>query len=309
MRCSIFAAAGRVSLLAVLALILPGLPTRAQDTMADMPGMPGMAAPPSPKKASAPTASATEAPQPEYKKSFGEVPTFSELQSHLDSLPAPVMDHGINSMFLFELFEYRLNNTGADTFVWDLVGWVGGDTNRLWIKSEGSQDLSGGGTGEADLQLLYGRNIAPFWDFQIGVRGKQNLGSGFSDNSRGYVVIGVQGLAPYLFDVEPSLYISDQGEVSGALTVSFDILLTQKLVLQPRFEGQFSIQGDPRFNTGSGVTETDIGIRLRYEIRREFAPYIGVSWLRSYGQTESLAREEGEAYSQIAFVAGLRLWW
>ena len=279
----------------------------AQDGMADMAGMPGMQT--APETPAARTTTPDVSPAPDYKKTFGEIPTFAELESHLDSLPPPIMDHEIHSMFLFELFEYRLNNNGADTFVWDLVGWVGGDTNRLWIKTEGSQELSGAATGEGDLQLLYGRNITPFWDFQIGVRGLQSFGAGLEQSARSYAVIGFQGLAPYLFDVEPSLYISDQGEVSGALTVSFDILLTQKLVLQPRFEGEFSVQGDERFNTGLGVNGMDLGIRLRYEIRREFAPYIGVSWLRSFGETERLAREEDEAYSQIAFVAGLRLWW
>ena len=151
--------------------------------------------------------------------------------------------------------------------------------------------------------------IAPFWDFQVGVRGKSNLGSGLRDNTRTYAVIGLQGLAPGNFDVEPAIYISDRGEVSAELTVTADLYLTQRLVLQPRFQGEVSLQGDDRFGTGSGVNETDIGLRLRYEIRREIAPYIGVSWLKQYGETASISRRERETTDSIALTLGLRLWW
>ena len=151
--------------------------------------------------------------------------------------------------------------------------------------------------------------IAPFWDLQLGVRTKQNLGSGLDGNTRTYAVIGLQGLAPGNFDVEPAIYISDRGEVSAELTVSADLYLTQRLILQPRFQGEVSLQGDDRFSTGKGVTETDIGLRLRYEIRREFAPYIGVSWFKKYGETAGIARQQGEPTDTVAFVVGLRLWW
>jgi len=122
-------------------------------------------------------------------------------------------------------------------------------------------------------------------------------------------VIGVQGLAPYLFGFEPALYISDRGEVSAQLTASFDLLLTQRLVLQPRFEGAVSLQGDDRFGTGKGVNDIELGLRLRYEIRREFAPYIGVSWGRAFGETARIVRGEGEEEDVLSFVAGLRLWY
>ena len=177
------------------------------------------------------------------------------------------------------------------------------------MKSEGNLDLSAEHRGTGDLQLLYGRMIAPFWDLQLGVRGKSNLGSGLDGNARTYAVIGLQGLAPGNFDFEPAIYISDRGEVSAELTVSADIYLTQRLILQPRFQGEISLQGDDRFGTGSGVTETDIGLRLRYEITREIAPYIGVSWLHSYGETASIARQQGEPGDSVAFVVGMRLWW
>ena len=156
--------------------------------------------------------------------------------------------------------------------------------------------------------MLYGRLIAPFWDFQIGARVQQSLDAG-PRNSRTYAVIGVQGMAPYLFAVEPSLFISDRGDVSARLTVSFDWLLTQKLVLQPRFEANAAVQSDEKMGVGQGVNDTDIGLRLRYEIRREFAPYIGISWQRRYGETARFAELEGDSGEVFSFVAGVRLWW
>lgn len=221
--------------------------------------------------------------------------------------PQPVEDSQIYHMALFDLLEYRAYNAGPPTLTWDFVGWLGGDYNRLWIKTEGDQNLNRGNGVQGDFQLLYGRLIAPFWDLQAGVRYNGITGPNRSGNSRAYAVIGLQGLAPGYFDIEPSLYISDRGEVSGEITVSKDFYLTQKLVLQPRFEGQFSIQGDRQFDTASGVNQTDLGLRLRYEIRREFAPYIGVSWQQQYGGTASIARSEREPASAVAFVVGVRL--
>ena len=230
------------------------------------------------------------------------------LEAQMKGLPPPVEDSMIHSFLLFDLLEYRAYNSGPATMTWDFVGWIGGDYNRLWIKTEGDLNLSRGNAVQGDLQLLYGRLIAPFWDLQLGVRGNRIMGPNRSDNSRTYAVIGLQGLAPGNFDIEPTLYISDRGEVSGEITVSADLYLTQSLVLQPRFQGEFSFQGDKQFDTASGVNQTDLGLRLRYEITREFAPYIGVTWQRKYGGTASLARSEGDPTDAVAFVLGLRLW-
>jgi len=292
---------------------MPGMTTGAASEKG-MAGMTGMPADDStaPARMSAPGITILRPPQkwvpPRGDNRAAKLLSRPALDELMKPLPPPVEDSKLHSFSLFELLEYRFNSAGPDTFVWDFVGWYGGDYNRLWIKTEGRQDLSAGSNGEGDLQLLYGRIIAPFWDFQIGLRGKSNLGSGLRDNSRTYAVIGVQGLAPGVFEVEPAIYISDRGEVSAELTMSADLYLTQRLVLQPRFSGEVSVQGDDRFGTGSGVTETDIGLRLRYDIRREIGPYIGISWLRNYGETARIAREEGEAQDTFSFVAGLRLW-
>ena len=287
---------------------MPGM----KPTKPDMEAMPGMESAATPPRMSAPGITILRPPRkwvpPRGDNRAAELLSRSELEDHMKPLPEPVMDSMAYSFSLFELLEYRANSSGPDTFSWDFVGWYGGDFNRLWVKSEGSQDLNAGNAGTGDLQLLYGRLIAPFWDFQVGARAKFNFGSSLSGTTRTYAVIGLQGIAPGNFDLEPTLYLSDRGEVSAELTASYDLYLTQRLILQPRFQGEISFKGDDRFGTGEGVTETDIGLRLRYEIAREIAPYIGVSWLRNYGQTGRIARQQGESSDAVAFVAGIRIW-
>ena len=293
---------------------MPGMDSTGGSEKKGMDAMPGMASGAiAPPRMSAPGIFILGPPRkwtpPPGDDRSDELLSREELRQHMQPLPLPVEDSMFHYFPLFDLLEYRYSSSGPDMFVWDFAGWFGGDYNRLWVKTEGRQMLSQGSRGEGDLQLLYGRLIAPFWDFQIGARARQNLGAGFRGNTRTYAVIGLQGLAPGNFDVEPSIYISDRGEVSGEITISADLYLTQRLILQPRFQGEVTIQGDPRFETGKGGTEIDMGVRLRYDIRREVQPYIGVSWLRSFGPNARIASEAGESYDRIAFVAGVQFWW
>ena len=276
----------------------------------DMGSMPGMKPAPATSESKASSSSAKKPAKRPPLNRAAELLSKPMLEAHMESLKTePLEDRKIHSFLLFDLLEYRANSAGVDTFTWDFVGWVGGDFNRLWIKSEGDQNIGRGNGVQGDLQLLYGRLIAPFWDFQAGLRYNGIIGPDRSLGSRTYAVIGLQGVAPGNFDVEPALYISDRGEVSAEITVSADLYLTQRLVLQPRLEAQFSVQGDPKFSTGKGANQTDLGLRLRYEFTREIAPYIGVTWLRKYGDTADIARAESEPDDAIAFVAGLRLWY
>ena len=220
--------------------------------------------------------------------------------------PEPVEDRLRFGYLLVDQLEYRMK-AGADTMRWDVVGWYGGDDNRLWLKSEGDWRTSGERGGEAEVQALYGRLIAPFWDFQAGVRYDQFSGVGF-DRSRGFAVIGLQGLAPYWFEVEPALFISQDGDVSARLTATYEILLTQRLILQPRLDFDAAMQSVEKFDVGDGINSTGLGLRLRYEIMREFAPYIGVHWLRRFGETADISRRDGGRAEDIAVVFGVRLW-
>jgi copper resistance protein B len=221
--------------------------------------------------------------------------------------PSPVDDTTTYSFLLFDLLEYQRTTDGLNALRWDILGWIGGDYNRFWFKSEGSNVFSLRESGEVEAQALYGRLIAPFFDLQVGLRYAQRLQRG-SNPTRVYAVVGLQGLAPYWFDIEPTLFISNTGRVSARLTATYEILLSQRLVLQPRLEINGAFQKDEAIGTAAGLNDVELGGRLRYEIRREFAPYIGVTWKESIGATHRLTVREGGDPSYLAFVAGVRLW-
>ena len=219
--------------------------------------------------------------------------------------PSPVSDSAFYSFLRFDLLEYQRDTDGLDALRWDLLGWFGGDYNRLWVKSEGR--YAPREDSEVEAQVLYGRLIAPFFDLQAGLRFDQRLRPG-SDPTRVYAVLGLQGLAPYRFDIEPTLFISNKGKVSARLTATYDVLLTQRLVVQPRLETNIALQKDEALGSGAGVNDLDLSLRLRYEIRREVAPYVGFTWKESFGETHDLLTREGAHPAHLAFVAGLRLW-
>ena len=221
--------------------------------------------------------------------------------------PSPVTDEEPYSYLLFDLLEHRWNNNGANTLRWDVVGWRGGDYNRFWFKSEGRNTFSSAGGGYGEVQALYGRLIAPYTDLQVGIRYDQYWGRQ-RGKGRAFLALGVQTLVPYRFDIEPMLYISQNGDISARFTGTYDSYITQRLILQPRIETKISVQSRQSFGEGSGLNEIEFGLRLRYEIRREFAPYIGVNWEQTFGQTASFARRAGEPTAQLSLIAGIRAW-
>ncbi len=212
--------------------------------------------------------------------------------------------HGGSTFAFFQAERLEYQTHGGDpVFLWDAQGWYGGDINRLWIKTEGEYDLDGGFFEEAEVQALYSRAITSFFDAQIGFRHDFE-----PDPSRNFAVIGLQGLAPYLFELDAAMFISGDGDVSARIEAEYEFLLTQRLILQPRTELNFAAQDVPTLGVGAGLSTAELGARLRYEVRREIAPYIGVSWSRSVGQTADFARLAGENVQSTSFVAGLRLW-
>ncbi|MBY0331592.1 copper resistance protein B [Roseicella aerolata] len=219
--------------------------------------------------------------------------------------PSPVADDAFYSFTLFDLLEFQ-RAPNLEAARWDVVGWYGGDTQRLWYKSEGRHN-GARRSGETDLQILYGRLISPFVDLQAGYRYERRWERN-SGRGRSFAVLGVQGLVPYGAELEAALFVSEDGDVSARATVAQNVLLTQRLILLPRFEVNAALQRAERFGVGQGVNDIEIGVRLRYEIRREFAPYVGVSWLRSFGQTAALRGAEGEDRSLLQVVAGIRMW-
>jgi copper resistance protein B len=201
----------------------------------------------------------------------------------------------------FNLAEYQARK-GGDGFRWDGEGWYGGDINRITIKSEG-EGVFGEGIEGAELQMLYSRAVGPYFNAQAGIR--QDLGAG---PDRTYATIGFEGLAPYWFEVEGALFLSNKGDILGRVEGYYDQRITQKLILQPMAELNFSAQDVPETGTGSGLSDVELGLRLRYEIVKEFAPYVGLEWARKFGDTARFARAAGEDPGGLSFVMGVRAW-
>ena len=224
--------------------------------------------------------------------------------------PSPVNDRDNRLFTLVDVLEYRPSTSRREStsdYRWDIEGWYGGDYNRLWFKSEGQRDTAFKADYDVDFQLLYGRFLRKYYDIQVGGRVETQSFRG-ANVTRGQTVIGIEGVVPYNYDFEAALFIDLDGKVSGRLSLTKDFLLTQRLILQGRFETNAAAQRVERFTTGSGLNNLEFGIRLRYEIRREFAPYIGFSLDRSFGETATLVRQEGGDPRQIRFVTGLRMW-
>lgn len=205
------------------------------------------------------------------------------------------------SKVMLNIAEYQSEPDGGG-YRWDGEAWYGGDINRLVLKSEG-EGSGAEGLELAEVQALYSRAIARYTDLQVGVR--QDLEP---RPRRTYATVGFETLFPYWFEVEGAAFVSDRGDLSARLEGTYDLRLTQRLILQPQAEVRFSAQETPELHIGSGLTHAELGLRLRYEIRREFAPYVGVSWERAFGRTADFARDEGEDVESTTFVVGLRAW-
>jgi copper resistance protein B len=191
---------------------------------------------------------------------------------------------------------------GPDVYAWEAEFRYGGDIDRLVMKTEGEGEF-GHGLESAEVQALWSHAVGPYFDLQAGVR------QDFQPHPRRtYAVVGFEGLAPYWFDVEGALFLSNKGDLSARIEGSYDLRLTQRLILQPRVEANMAAQNVPELGVGAGLSDAEVGLRLRYEIYREFAPYIGVNYERKFGDTADFARAAGEARGDLRAVAGVRIW-
>ncbi|MBO9708872.1 MAG: copper resistance protein B [Caulobacter sp.] len=274
----------------------------------DMSAMPDMAATPAAADADgAPTQGDGAPPLPDHETAAPSPPTDHLADKVYD--PAAMdraravlrSEHGgaQASQVMANLLEYRAR-PGGDGYHWDGEAWFGGDLNRLVLKSEGEGDRRG--IEDAEVQALYSRAVGLYTDFQVGVR--QDL----EPKSRTYATVGFETLLPYWIEAGGALFLSTKGDVLGRVEGSIDWRLTQRLILQPRAELNLAAQDIPETATGSGLSDGELGLRLRYETRREFAPYVGVSWSRRFGQTADYARARGQDVSDTSFVVGLRAW-
>lgn len=201
---------------------------------------------------------------------------------------------------LLDQLELRDTSDGSGS-VWDVEAWYGSDYNKAWLRTEG--DRAKGRTEDARAELFWDRIISRWWLVQAGAR--QDFGEG---PSRTWGTFGVQGLAPYWFEIEATLYAGEQGRTAARLKAEYELLLTQRLILQPEAEVNLYGKSDRERGLGSGLSDFEAALRLRYEIRREFAPYVGVVWSRRFGDTADLARASGTDTSDVQIVAGLRIW-
>jgi copper resistance protein B len=219
---------------------------------------------------------------------------FPDVQGH------SVHDMSVNYFVLFDQLEWQ-TGSGSDGFSWDTKGWVGQDRNRFWFRTEG--DRADGRTEQAQVNLLYGRAIARWWDVTAGVR----LDT-LPDTPRSALALGVQGLAPYWFEVEASAYVEPSGRTHLRVETEYDLLITNRLVLQPLVEFEVYGRADRERLIDTGLSTGELGLRLRYEFRREFAPYVGVVWTRKFFGTADLARSAGEDVAGTRLAVGLRTW-
>jgi len=212
----------------------------------------------------------------------------------------PVMDQTIFAHAIFNQLEGRWNGSNPQ-FRWDGQGWIGTDYDKLWIKSEGT--LTNGVSEDGQQQFLYSRAVTTYFDLQGGLRSDLD-----SRPTRNWAAFGIQGLAPYFFDLEVTGFVSGEGHLAGKLEASYDLLLTQRLILQPQIELNLYSKADPARLVGSGFSDIDTGLRLRYEFSRTFAPYLGVVYEGKFGQTANFARQAGESTGDVRFVFGIRTW-
>lgn len=214
----------------------------------------------------------------------------------------PMRDNAIHSLSAIDRLEYGTGD-GPGNYLWDVYGWVGGDINRFWWKTEGEGLTSGGSPESTTFQASYGRAITPFWNALAGVRYDLHPG-----DDRTFGMLKLRGLAPLFIDTEASFFVSDHGVPSVRGEFEYEVLISQRLRLAPRAEINVGAR-DADYELGGGLQNSELGLRLKYQVMREFAPYIGVRWEQQYGDTRDLARAQGEADSATAFVVGLSAWY
>lgn len=196
--------------------------------------------------------------------------------------------------------EYRVR-AGEDGYLWDLQGYYGGDIDKLWLKTEGEGSF-GESPESAEVQALWSHAIGPWWDLQTGIR--QDL----TGPNRTHAVVGIQGLAPYLFEADAAAFLSDKGDLTARIEAELDQRITQRLILQPRAEIGLSAQDIPELGVGAGFDTIEAGVRLRYEFAREFAPYVGIEQEWKVGDSADYARAGGEDPIVTNYVIGVRFW-
>ena len=208
-------------------------------------------------------------------------------------------DRALFGKVMLDRLEWR--DADVASYEWDAAAWYGGDFNKVWLATEGEH--VGGAVADARVELLWDRILTAWWSTRLGLREDTGVGP-----TRDWLAFGVAGLAPGFFELEAMAFVGDSGRTALRLSADYDLLLTQRLVLRPEAEVNLYGSDDPERLIGSGVSDLEIGLRLRYEFRREFAPYLGVSWSKRFGESADLSQAAGDDTDELSLVAGLRVW-
>ncbi|WP_186062314.1 copper resistance protein B [Burkholderia gladioli] len=209
-------------------------------------------------------------------------------------------DTELHSYFVFDQLEWQRRAAGG-TLNWNGNGWIGGDLDRLWLRTEGSR--IGSRLEDAEVQALWGHSITPWWDLVAGVRHDFRPSA-----AQTWLAFGIQGLALYNFESEVTVFVGQRGQASLRVEGRYDLLITNRLILQPSLEANLFAKNDAARGQGAGLGDTSLGLRLRYEVDRQFAPYLGISWDRSYGNSARMVVREGGRRSELSVLAGVRVW-
>lgn len=226
-----------------------------------------------------------------------------QAQDTTQHWPSPMHDDAILSKWMLDRLEHR-DGKDVDSTYWEAQAWIGGDINKLWLKTEGN--IVQGKADDAELEAYYSRALAAFWDVQFGAR------HDFSTTdmpSRNWLAAGFKGLAPYLFEVDATAYVGNNGRSALRFKAEYDLLLSQRWIFMPEVELNAYGKEDLERNLGSGLSDGSLTLRLRYDIRRELSPYVGVTWTQKYGGTADIARAAGNPASETFLLAGIRAWW
>lgn len=233
-----------------------------------------------------------DARDPDYSAGVGYGPAGGIHEAMDDNAP--------NAMLLIDQLE-AFHGKDGNGQQWEIQGWYGNDYDKLWLRTEGER--SAGKLEEGDIEAFWNHTIATFWSTQLGVRSEAGEGP-----NRQWAAFGIQGLAPYWFELEATAYVGPSGRSAARFRAEYELLFTQRLILQPEFEANAYGRSDPARRLGSGLSDASLGLRLRYEFHRQFAPYVGVVWERRFGGTANFARQDGQGLFDRQWVAGFRIW-
>lgn len=282
-------------------MAMAGMPMPAQHEQPAQHARPARGSTPAPAASSSPAHAMHDMAMPPAAAGDARSPDYSDGYRYGAMTGMDMHDDPALGMLLLDRLEYVHARSGGNAAAIDGEAWYGRNLDKLWLKFEGEH--ADGRWQDLRSEALWAHAIAPFWDTQLGVRHDSGLGPG-----RSWAAFGIEGLAPYWFETQATFYVGQGGRTAARVAFEYEARFTQRLILQPSIEANLYGRSDPRRGIGSGLSDLEAGLRLRYEIRRQLAPYVGVVWQQRFGRSRDYARALGESADDLQFVAGVRVW-